>query len=203
MEATLGKTLDAIGEDAFLSNFLSDAYSQIENTEYNPINSDQMFKLNNTIDALTQDIYHIVTKDYAELVNQSNELENSQRRMSSIQERVNNLVTSLERLRSKFNDPYNKISRRMLLLLRLKDTSDLLRKAIRILQLTKKLHQNDADVLSLNKREITKCKQMISEIESLLQNEPKLHNIDFINSDVVYVTDMKERIEGNIESGQK
>lgn len=190
------KTLDYISEDSFLSCFLNDSYRHIVGGDDGQLSTEEAAKVASAVEALTQDIYAIVTDHYTSLIEQAEKLDALQLIMSRFQERVNNLIAGVEKLRSKLNEPYNRISRRMVLLLRLKSTSDLLRKVIRVVQLSKRVAQMnllDADKQP-TQRDIAKCNQLISEIDALVAADEQLQRIDVIQSDLTSVAEVKDKL---------
>ena len=74
--------------------------------------------------------------------------------------RIQSLMSTTERIRSKVTEPFNKITVRMNQLTRLQETCDILRRVIRILYLTKRLKVQ----LQGGVREITKTAQSLSEL---------------------------------------
>lgn len=197
MDTTIAKSVDIIADDPFLSYFLNDTYRSIYGAEDgNALDMEQVAKLTTAIDALTQDIYAIVSDCYPALLDQAANLEQLQLTMSRFQERVTALIAAVDKLRSRFNDPFNKISRRMVLLLRLKSTTDLLRKVIRVLQLVKRVQQLAiADTAtSMSKRDLTKCNQYIADIDALLAGEEQLQAIDAIKPELALIADLKTRL---------
>lgn len=77
-----------------------------------------------------------------------------------MQSRIQSLLSTTERIRSKVTEPFNRITMRMNQLIRLQQTCDMLRRVIRILYLTKRLKvQQQGGV-----REITKTAQSLSEL---------------------------------------
>lgn len=76
--------------------------------------------------------------------------------------RIQSLLSTTERIRSKVTEPFNRITMRMNQLTRLQETCDMLRRVIRILYLTKRLKvQQQGGV-----REITKTAQSLSELRT-------------------------------------
>ena len=74
--------------------------------------------------------------------------------------RIQSLMSTTERIRSKVTEPFNRITVRMNQLTRLQETCDILRRVIRILYLTKRLKVQ----LQGGVREITKTAQSLSEL---------------------------------------
>lgn len=79
--------------------------------------------------------------------------------------RIQSLMSTTERIRSKVTEPFNRITVRMNQLTRLQETCDILRRVIRILYLTKRLKVQ----LQGGVREITKTAQSLSELRECQQ----------------------------------
>lgn len=77
--------------------------------------------------------------------------------------RIQSLLSTTERIRSKVSEPFNRITIRMNQLIRLQETCDMLRRVIRILYLTKRLRAQ----LKGGARELTKTAQSLSELSKL------------------------------------
>ncbi|KAL8220986.1 UNVERIFIED_CONTAM: Conserved oligomeric Golgi complex subunit [Gekko kuhli] len=79
-----------------------------------------------------------------------------------MQTRIGALQSTVDRIRTKIIDPYNKIVSRTAQLARLQAACDLLRRIIRILYLSKRLQGQ----LQGGSREITKAAQSLNELAS-------------------------------------
>ena len=109
-----------------------------------------------------------VTSHYSDLLSRavaSSQLEQSLAVMST---HINSLLMSSERLTARLRDPYEKIKAGTKSLSRLQETTDILRRVIRIVQLSKKLagymgHQGDGD--------LTKAASCLYEVTGLLAED--------------------------------
>lgn len=159
--------------------------------------SDQMNKLSGDLDVLTLDIQNIVIANFDCLIDQEEKIEELQLKAIGVQRRVEALLASVESLRNKFSEPFNKIAHRIVLLNRLKATCDLLRKIIRVIHLSKRLEQNnlfDSETPS-QPREMIKTAQHVSELEALLASDDNLLKIAIIQHDIELVRQNSEKIK--------
>ena len=127
-----------------------------------------MAKLSSSLASLDSLIEQHVTSHYSDLLSRavaSSELEQSLAVMST---HINSLLMSSDRLTTRLRDPYEKIKAGTKSLSRLQETTDILRRVIRILQLSKKLagymgHQGEGD--------LTKAASCLYEVAGLLAED--------------------------------
>ena len=128
----------------------------------------QVVLLSEQLQSLDCLIEQHVTSHYSDLLSRavaSSELEQSLAVMST---HINSLLMSSDRLTARLKDPYEKIKAGTKSLSRLQETTDILRRVIRILQLSKKLagymgHQGDGD--------LTKAASCLYEVTGLLAED--------------------------------
>ena len=77
---------------------------------------------------------------YEDLLSQATGVEKLESHLDMMQTHMATLMASTERVRTKIRDPYKVIKTHTITLERLQETCDMLRKIIRILQLSKRLN---------------------------------------------------------------
>ncbi|PIK54910.1 putative conserved oligomeric Golgi complex subunit 5 [Apostichopus japonicus] len=107
-----------------------------------------------------------------------------------MQTRIHALQTAVDRIRSKVVEPYEKIVARTAQLRRLQGACDLLRRIIRILYLSKRLHGQ----LQGGAREITKAAQSLNELDYLFHGVD-LSGIDIVEQDTMFIRRARKDIE--------
>ncbi|KAI1303112.1 Conserved oligomeric Golgi complex subunit 5 [Halotydeus destructor] len=186
--------IDQFHGDSILTNFVSDP-SELSEDAVHAI--DQIPKVKAALDFLTKQIYSLVSEKFTSMVELSEKTEILHSNLLTVQQRISSLTDALEKLKNKLSNPYNKISPRIVLLNRLKVTTDLLRKIIRIIQLVKRLQQaklDEADVKSLNSRDVAKFCLIISEIETVIQSDDRLLKVCILEKDITYALEMKAKL---------
>jgi conserved oligomeric golgi complex component 5 (13S golgi transport complex 90 kDa subunit) (GTC-90) (golgi transport complex 1). len=156
----------------------------------------QLLKSSNGIEKLNQEISSIIRNHLEDLILQVNNTEILEKYLSTIQFKISTLLADLEKLRSRFNDLYNKISYRIVLLNRLHSTCDLLRRIIRFMNISKRLQQTDyscADV-QVARREIKKASQYVWELNSLIAQDDNLLKIEIIRNDLLQLGEKQNDI---------
>ena len=106
-------------------------------------------------------------------------MDEMERQVQKIQSQVTLLLSDLESLREKLMDPYNQISQRLILLHRLKATCDLIRKVIRLQNLSKRiLSQTSFDTKTVaGMRELEKSANALRDFDSILESDPDVKRI--------------------------
>ncbi|CAH0393234.1 unnamed protein product [Bemisia tabaci] len=129
-------------EDAFLSQFLESQDNENETARVSfqmLAVSEQLAKLAQGISLLDKEINKQVCEKHEDLIAQAIWVEKLESILAIMQSHVQCLLASVDRLRLKIVEPFNKIKTQTVMLSRLHDTSDLLRRIAQIQQLTKKL----------------------------------------------------------------
>ncbi|BES89234.1 C5HC2 zinc finger [Nesidiocoris tenuis] len=150
--------------DTFLY-FLSQYINKVEHPDIDLHNvaqhtvsvSEQLAKLTEGINLLDKELQRQVLEKHEDLVSQATWVEKLQGVLSVMHVHVQSLVSSVERVRMKIVDPFNRLETQTKVLSRLHTTTDLLRRTARIQQLAKRLP--GADPL--------KAAQILSELEEL------------------------------------
>jgi len=127
--------------------------------------SSEVARLSSALTSLDLTIQTHVSAHYTDLLDHalaSSELEQSLAVMGS---HVDSLQLSTDRLRARVREPYDKIAAGTLCLARLQETADLLRRTIRVLQLSKRL----AAAMAAGESELGKAATSLAELADLLQ----------------------------------
>ena len=188
----------AILSDPLLSQFFDPSCDPSVGTLEHPSSvGHNLIKIGSAIDVINQELRTFVSDNFEQLISQSNQLESSEATFRSIQAKIDDLLSSLELLRNKLGQFYSKISHRIVLLNRLKSTCDLLRKMIRIMNVTSRLdvhHLLEVDSTGSH-RELSKHNQQIRELDSLIESDPLLLEIEVLQKDVSLIRRMKEKLD--------
>ena len=104
-----------------------------------------------------------VTSHHNDLLSQATSVERLELHLSSVSDQSENLLTLVDRLSNRVIEPYNSMETQTVTLMRLQKTCDMLRKIIRIIQLSKKLQVQ----LQGGTNEITKAASSLNELMEL------------------------------------
>ncbi|XP_010128986.1 PREDICTED: conserved oligomeric Golgi complex subunit 5-like, partial [Chlamydotis macqueenii] len=122
--------------------------------------AEQLAKLAQGISQLDKELHLQVVARHEDLLAQATGIESLEGVLQMMQTRIGALQSTVDRIRVKIVDPYNKIVSRTAQLARLQAACDLLRRIIRILYLSKRLQGQ----LQGGSREITKAAQSLNEL---------------------------------------
>uniref|UniRef100_A0A803TZQ3 Component of oligomeric golgi complex 5 n=1 Tax=Anolis carolinensis TaxID=28377 RepID=A0A803TZQ3_ANOCA len=122
--------------------------------------AEQLAKLAQGISQLDKELHLQVVARHEDLLAQATGIESLEGVLQMMQTRISALQSTVDRIRAKIVDPYNKIVSRTEQLARLQAACDLLRRIIRILYLSKRLQGQ----LQGGSREITKAAQSLNEL---------------------------------------
>ena len=114
-----------------------------------------------------------VTDHHNDLLSQATSVERLELHLSSVSDQSENLLTLVDRLSNRVVEPYNSMKIQTDTLMRMQKTCDVLRKIIRIIQLSKKLQVQ----LQGGANEITKAASSLNELMELWQPEDELSGI--------------------------
>jgi hypothetical protein len=137
-----------------------------------------------------------VSVHHNELLSQATSVERLETHLSSVSEQSGSLLSSVDRLKSRINEPYESIKTQTVTLMRLQKTCDMLRKIIRILQLSKKLQSQ----LQGGPAEITKAASSLSELLELWQPEDELNGVELIEQDQRVLLHAKNEVERSADT---
>ena len=132
---------------------------------------------------------------YSDLLNRAVASSDLEQSLGVMATHINSLKMSTDRLRSRVKDPYDKINAGTKSLSRLQETTDILRRVIRILQLSKKLGvcmgqgQSEPD--------LTKAASCLAEMSSLLQDD--LSGLEVVEGETRKVRQWRLEVERQAE----
>lgn len=187
------KLLKYLQEDESFQEFLQEDFDVRDHTnkvlQHLSI-GEQLLKLTEGINLLDKELHTQVANHHEDLLSQATGIENLEGVLQMMQTRILALQTAVERIRSKVVDPYDKIVARTAQLRRLQEACDLLRRIIRILYLSKRLHGQ----LQGGAREITKAAQSLNELDYLFHGVD-LSGIDIVEQDTMFIRRARKDIE--------
>uniref|UniRef100_A0A803WCP3 Conserved oligomeric Golgi complex subunit 5 n=1 Tax=Ficedula albicollis TaxID=59894 RepID=A0A803WCP3_FICAL len=132
----------------------------------------------------------LVVARHEDLLAQATGIESLEGVLQMMQTRIGALQSTVDRIRAKIVDPYNKIVSRTAQLAKLQAACDLLRRIIRILYLSKRLQGQ----LQGGSREITKAAQSLNELDYLSQGID-LSGIEVIENDLLFIARARLEVE--------
>uniref|UniRef100_A0A3Q1CJX5 Conserved oligomeric Golgi complex subunit 5 n=1 Tax=Amphiprion ocellaris TaxID=80972 RepID=A0A3Q1CJX5_AMPOC len=150
--------------------------------------AEQLAKLAQGISQLDKELHSQVVARHEDLLAQATGIESLEGVLQMMQTRISALQAAVDR--TKIVDPYNKIVARITQLARLQVACDLLRRIIRILYLSKRLHGQ----LQGGSREITKAAQSLNELDYLSQGVD-LSSIEVIENDLLLISRARLEVE--------
>ncbi|XP_067860966.1 conserved oligomeric Golgi complex subunit 5 isoform X2 [Heptranchias perlo] len=151
---------------------------------------EQLAKLAQGISQLDKELHIQVVARHENLLAQATGIESLEGVLQMMQTRIAALQCTVDRIRGKIVDPYNKIVARTAQLARLQAACDLLRRIIRILYLSKRLQGQ----LQGGSREITKAAQSLNELDYLSQGVD-LSGIEVIENDLLFIARARLEVE--------
>jgi len=161
---------DAWQPDEFLSEFAGEAFDVEQHAtkilKQGSMN-EEVAKLTSSLQSLDVLIQQHVCSHYTDLLSHavaSSELEQSLAVMAT---HIQSLQLSTDRVRARVREPYDKIKAGTTSLARLQQTADILRRVIRILQLSKRL----AVSMGQGETDLAKAASGLAELSSLLQED--------------------------------
>ncbi|XP_070557668.1 conserved oligomeric Golgi complex subunit 5-like [Ptychodera flava] len=185
--------VNTLREDEVYNEFLKDDFDAQEHTNQvmqSMAISQQLSKLMEGITLLDQELHSQVVDRHEDLLSQATGIETLEGVLQMMQTRIQSLQAAVERIRSKIVEPYNKIVARTAQLRRLQEACDLLRRIIRILYLSKRLHGQ----LQGGAREITKAAQSLNELDYLYQGVD-VEGIEIIDKDTKFIEKARKDVE--------
>ncbi|KAM3832431.1 conserved oligomeric Golgi complex subunit 5 isoform 1-T1 [Vipera latastei] len=152
--------------------------------------AEQLAKLAQGISQLDKELHLQVVARHEDLLAQATGIEPLEGVLEMMQTRISALQSTVERIKAKITDPYNKIVSRTAQLARLQAACDLLRRIIRILYLSKRLQGQ----LQGGSREITKAAQSLNELDYLSQGID-LSGIEVIENELLFIARARLEVE--------
>ncbi|XP_021370975.1 conserved oligomeric Golgi complex subunit 5-like [Mizuhopecten yessoensis] len=172
------KLLQQLQSDDVFSQFL-DATFDVKGYANKAIQgqaiAEQLSKLAEGISLLDREIHSQIVARHDDLLSQATGVETLEGVLQMMQTRIQSLLAAMDRVRTKVSEPFNKISARTTQLRNLQETCDLLRRIIRIMYLSKRLHSQ----LQGGAREITKAAQSLNELDYICEG------VDFAGVEII------------------
>ncbi|XP_054282673.1 conserved oligomeric Golgi complex subunit 5 [Macrosteles quadrilineatus] len=150
--------------------------------------SEQLTRLTQGIHLLEKELHVQVLENHEHLVSQATWVDRLENILANMQNNVQRLLLSVERLRSKVVEPFNKLETQTVMLARLHATSDLLRRTARIHQLTKRLSNSD----------VVRAAAIINELEELCR-DVDMTGLDMVQEDLRLMRTETQRVEREAE----
>ncbi|XP_062494267.1 conserved oligomeric Golgi complex subunit 5 isoform X2 [Pezoporus occidentalis] len=174
--------------DFFREDFDVKAYTS--QSIHQAVIAEQLAKLAQGISQLDKELHLQVVARHEDLLAQATGIESLEGVLQMMQTRIGALQSTVDRIRVKIVDPYNKIVSRTAQLAKLQAACDLLRRIIRILYLSKRLQGQ----LQGGSREITKAAQSLNELDYLSQGID-LSGIEVIENDLLFIARARIEVE--------
>ncbi|XP_063164072.1 conserved oligomeric Golgi complex subunit 5 isoform X1 [Candoia aspera] len=152
--------------------------------------AEQLAKLAQGISQLDKELHLQVVARHEDLLAQATGIESLEGVLEMMQTRISALQSTVDRIKAKIIDPYNRIVSRTAQLARLQAACDLLRRIIRILYLSKRLQGQ----LQGGSREITKAAQSLNELD-YLSHGIDLSGIEVIENELLFIARARLEVE--------
>ncbi|XP_071081856.1 conserved oligomeric Golgi complex subunit 5-like [Haliotis cracherodii] len=152
--------------------------------------SEQLGKLAEGISLLDKEIHSQIVEHHEDLLSQATSVETLEGVLQMMQTRTQSLLAAMDRIRTKVSEPYSKILARTTQLRHLQETCDLLRRIIRIMYLSRRLHTQ----LQGGSREITKAAQSLNELDYVCEGVD-LSGIEVIDTDRRFIKQARKEVE--------
>lgn len=169
----------SIESDDFLKQFLSGNEKQNATNQLLSV-AQQLNRLGEAVSILDTELQKQVLANYDDLLSQATWVEKLEGVLAIMQNHVQSLLSAIERLRGKVVEPFNRIETQTLMLARLHETSDLLRKIGRMQHLSNRLNSQMSG--NNNGPDIVKAANCLHELE-LLMSDTDLSNLEIIADD--------------------
>ncbi|XP_060069562.1 conserved oligomeric Golgi complex subunit 5-like isoform X3 [Ylistrum balloti] len=187
------KLLQQLQSDDIFSQFL-DASFDVKGYANRAIQgqaiAEQLSKLAEGIALLDREIHSQIVAHHDDLLSQASGVETLEGVLQMMQTRIQSLLAAMDRVRTKVSEPFNKIAARTAQLRNLQETCDLLRRIIRIMYLSKRLHSQ----LQGGAREITKAAQSLNELDYICEGVD-FAGIEIIEQDRRFIRGARKDVE--------
>ncbi|XP_014477103.1 PREDICTED: conserved oligomeric Golgi complex subunit 5 [Dinoponera quadriceps] len=140
----------------------------------------QLNKLGQAIEVLNAELQRQVLANHEDLLSQATWVEKLEGVLFIMQSHIQSLLSAVERLRGKIIDPFNRVEMQTIVLARLHETSDLLRRVARMQHLSKRLNSQMNSVTQ--GPDIVKAANSLHELEQLMA-DTDLNGLDVIADD--------------------
>ncbi|KAG8236863.1 hypothetical protein J437_LFUL017228 [Ladona fulva] len=192
-------------EDEFLKVFINgdfDVKNHAQQMSKEIAVPDQISKLSEGIALLDQELRHQIMNHYEELLSHATWVEKLECVLNIMQSHMQNLLSSIERLRGQVVEPYRRVEMQTLVLGRLQETCDTLRRIYRALLLSKRLQAH----ISGGTSELIRAAQCLGEIEQVW-GEADLSGIDLVEKQQriarVHKSDIERQAKFMLSQGLK
>lgn len=168
-----------IENDQFFKQLLD---TDSKKTDVSPLLSvaQQLNKLGQAIEVLNAELQRQVLLNHEDLLSQATWVEKLEGVLFIMQSHIQSLLSAVERLRGKIIDPFNRIEMQTIVLARLHETSDLLRRVSRMQHLSKRLNSQMSSITQ--GPDIVKAANSLHELEQLMA-DTDLNGLDVIADD--------------------
>uniref|UniRef100_A0A2K6BM53 Conserved oligomeric Golgi complex subunit 5 n=1 Tax=Macaca nemestrina TaxID=9545 RepID=A0A2K6BM53_MACNE len=186
-------TVRELLQDECYSDFLNedfDVKTYTSQSIHQAVIAEQLAKLAQGISQLDKELHLQVVARHEDLLAQATGIESLEGVLQMMQTRIGALQGAVDRIKAKIVEPYNKIVARTAQLARLQVACDLLRRIIRILNLSKRLQGQ----LQGGSREISKAAQSLNELDYLSQGID-LSGIEVIENDLLFIARARLEVE--------
>lgn len=186
-----------LSEDEFFSSFLDEEFdvkAHANKAIQGVAITEQLAKLADGMALLDKEIHNQIVAHHEDLLSQATGVETLEGVLQMMQSRIQSLLSAMERIRCKVSEPFNKIVMRTAQLRRLQEACDLLRRIIRILYLSKRLHSQ----LEGGAREITKAAQSLNELDYVCEGID-LSGIEVIEADRRFIKQARKDVEAQAQ----
>ena len=145
------------------------------------------------MEQVTEEMRVLSATSLPAVVSQTSQLERLEREVLVLQTSMTGVLSQLDALRDKLIEPYNRISQQNLLLQRLKQTCDILRKVGRLQGCSRRiLSQTSFDTDTPHgKRELEKSGQALREFDSILVSDALLNHVQEVQRLLAAVNTMR------------
>ncbi|EFN71938.1 Conserved oligomeric Golgi complex subunit 5 [Camponotus floridanus] len=152
----------------------------------------QLNKLGQAIEVLNVELQKQVLANHEDLLSQATWVEKLEGVLFIIQSHIQSLLSAVERLRGKIVDPFNRIEMQTIVLARLHETSDLLRRVARMQHLSKRLNSQMNSITQ--GPDIVKAANSLHELEQLMA-DTDLNGLDVIADDQLAVKAQRATVQ--------
>lgn len=152
--------------------------------------AEQLSKLAEGISLLDREIHSQIVAHHDDLLSQATGVETLEGVLQMMQTRIQSLLSAMDRIRTKVTEPFNNITTRTTQLRNLQEACDLLRRVIRIIYLSKRLHSQ----LQGGAREITKAAQSLNELDYICEGVD-LSGVEVIEQDRRFIKQARRDVE--------
>ncbi|XP_020284028.1 conserved oligomeric Golgi complex subunit 5 [Pseudomyrmex gracilis] len=140
----------------------------------------QLNKLGQAIEVLNAELQKQVLANHENLLSQAVWVEKLEGVLFIMQSHIQSLLSAVERLRGKIIEPFNRIEMQTIVLARLHETSDLLRRVARMQHLSKRLNSQMNSITQ--GPDIVKAANSLHELEQLMA-DTDLNGLDIVADD--------------------